>query len=131
MHNGHFWVPMFWGLFALAIILTRRFTRHRERMRALEVAERLAAQGVAAPEVVSKALEREPRPPRSPMNDIRVGAILIAVSLGMIVLGYVLSVDDIRSGHEPGLNALYGAAAFPGLIGLVLLGFGLSGRGKV
>jgi hypothetical protein len=129
MHYGHYWVPMFWGLFALAIILTRRYTRHRERMRALEVAERLAVQGVAAPEVVSKTLEREPRPPRSPMNDLRAGAILIAVSIGMLILGFILTADG--HGGDSGFHPLYGVAAFPGLIGLVFLGFGLASRNKV
>lgn len=129
MHNGHYWAPMFWGLFALAIVLTRRFTRHRERMRALEVAERLAAQGVAAPEVVSKTLECEVRPPPAPMNEVRTGAILIAVCIGMLILGFVLDADG--HGGDSGFHPLYGAAAFPGLIGLVFVGFGLAGRNKV
>ena len=79
-HEYHFLWPMFWGLFALAIILTRRFTRHRERMRALDVAQRFAEKGVAAPEVLNQALAPETRRPCSPRNDIRTGAVLLAVA---------------------------------------------------
>jgi hypothetical protein len=132
MHDEHrFLWPMFWGLFALAIILTRRFTRHRERMRALEMAERLAEKGVAPPEVVTQTLAPPLREPRVPAEDIRNGAILIAVAVGMIILGFVMDLDDTRMGHGGGLSPLFGAAAFPGLIGLVILAFGLANRNKV
>ena len=43
----------------------------------------------------------------------------------------VVTVDDVRMGHEAGLTPIYGVAAFPGLIGLVMIGFGLFGRDKV
>lgn len=130
MHDHHFLWPMFWGLFALVIILTRRFTRHRERMRALELTQQYIDKGVAPPEVLTQALTREPRRPCSPRSDIRTGAILIAVAAGMLVLGYVMTLDDIQTGHAAGVNPIFGAAAFPGLIGLVILGFGLTGRDK-
>ena len=128
-HEYHFLWPMFWGLFALAIVLTRRFTRHRERMRALDVAQQFAEKGVAAPDVLTQALAPEPRRPCSPRNDIRTGAILLAVAGALIVMGFVLSADDLGRFHG-GLHPLFGAAAFPGLIGLVLIGFGLTGRDK-
>lgn len=129
-HEYHFLWPMFWGLFALAIILTNRFTRHRERMKALEMAERFAEKGVAPPEVLAQALSRDPRLPCTPRSDIRRGAILLAVAGGLIVMGLVLSADDFGRFHG-GFHPLFGAAAFPGLIGLVLIGFGLAGRDRV
>lgn len=125
----HYLWPMFWGLFALAIVLARRFTRHRERMRALEVVQQFAEKGLAAPEVLNQALAPEPRRPCSPTNDIRTGAILLAVAGALIVMGFILSADDLGRFHG-GIHPLFGAAAFPGLIGLVLIGFGLTGRGR-
>lgn len=130
MHDHHFLWPMFWGLFALTIILTRRFTRHRERMRALEMTQQFLEKGVTPPDVLTDALKCERRTPPTPANDIRTGAILIAVAGAMLIMGYVMSLDDIRMGHSAGFNPLYGAAAFPGLIGLVILAFGLTGHNK-
>lgn len=127
MHNHHYLWPMFWGLFALTIVLTRRFTRHRERMKALEMAERFAEKGVAPPELLAQALAPEPRLLSSPQSDIRRGAILIAVAAGLVIMGFIVSADDTG---RIGLHPLYGAAAFPGLIGLVLIAFGLFGRSK-
>lgn len=127
MHEYRFLWPMFWGLFALAIILTRRFTCHRERMRALEMAERFAEKGIAAPEIVSRALERPDRSSANPEHFILGGMINIAVAAAMCIMAYVLASDDNRQGIYP----LFGAAAFPGLIGIVLLGFGLTKRGKL
>ena len=131
MHDHHYLWPMFWGLFALAIILARRFTRHRERMRALDIAQQLAEKGVAAPELIAQALQREPRPPRSPSDDIRHGAILVAVAVGLACLGYFATMDDFSQGRGSLFHPLYGVATIPGLIGLVLIGFGLAAHKKV
>lgn len=132
MHEHHHYLwPMFWGVFALIIILARRFTRHRERMKALEVAQRFADKGVTPPEVLTQTLAPRPREPRAPADDIRNGAILIAVAAGMIILGYVMDFDDMSMGRAGGLHPLFGAAAFPGLIGLVILALGLANRNKV
>jgi hypothetical protein len=130
MHDHHFLWPMFWGLFALAIVLSRRYTRHRERMRALDIAQNLAEKGVVAPELVNQALQREPRRPCSPRDDIRFGAILLAVAIGLVFLGFMVSMDDLSQGRGSLFHPLYGVAAFPALIGLVIIGFGLSARNK-
>ncbi len=128
-HEYHFLWPMFWGLFALAIILTRRFTCHRERMKALEVAERFAEKGLAAPEVLSQSLKRQEPVPARPDHFILAGAINIAVAGAMVIMGVVRTMastgryQDFAAPHP-----LFGAAAFPGLIGLVLLVYGLTIR---
>jgi hypothetical protein len=44
-------------------------------------------------------------------------------------MGLILSANDLGRFHG-GIHPLFGAAAFPGLIGLVLIGFGLTGRGR-
>lgn len=129
-HEYHFLWPMFWGLFALAIILSHRFTRHRERMRALEIAQSLAEKGVATPELVTQALTREPHAPRTPVDDLRNGAILVAIGVGLAILGFFANMDDLSQGRGSLFHPLYGVATIPGLIGLVLIGFGLAARNK-
>ncbi len=131
MHNHHFLWPMFWGLFALTIILVRRVTRHRERMRALDMTQRLVEKGVTPPDILMQALQPEPRRPRTRANDLRLGSILLAVAAAMLVMGAVISTGDAGRFHGyGGLNPLLGAAAFPGLIGLVFLTFGLLDRSR-
>jgi hypothetical protein len=127
MHDYHFFFPMFWGLFALTIILARRFTRHRERMRALEVAAKFAEKGLPAPEAVTAALHREPSRPLTRRHQIMNGAVLIAVAVAMLIFGAIMQWDDAANGRA-GLHPLFGAAAFPGLIGVVVLIFGLVRR---
>ncbi len=130
MQDHHYLFPMFWGLFALAIILARRFTRHKESMRALDIAQRLAEQGVATPDLIVQALQSPPRSPRSPADDIRHGAILLAIAGGLVSLGYFAAMDDLSQGRGSLFHPLYGVATIPGLVGLVLIGFGLTARNR-
>lgn len=132
-HDFHFLWPMFWGLFALIIVLTRRFTRHRERMKALEMAERFAERGVAPPDVLTKALERNDDRWAKPAESYILGGMVnIAVAVAMIILGVVLSMGSTGRYHDfAAPHPLFGAAAFPALIGLVLLVFGLTNRKKL
>jgi hypothetical protein len=127
-HNFNIFYPMFWGLFALAIVLTRSFFRHRERMRALEVSNRLLEKGVAIPPEMVDAMKPPMRPPPSAARDLRTGAILLAVAFAMAITGFMIaSGDPAAAARHGGFNPLYGGAFFPGLIGVVLLGFGLAG----
>ncbi len=56
---------------------------------------------------------------RSQHSDLRGGLILIAIALGLIVLG---SSVGIASGEEDMFAIMAGVAAIPGFIGLALLG---------
>ena len=127
MHDDHHFLwPMFWGLFALAIILTRRFTRHRERMRALEIAGRFAEKGLAAPDALGEALKRQDPAPARPDHFILGGAINIAIAGALVIMGVVRTMGSTgRYQDFAAPHPLFGAAAFPGLIGLVLLVYGL------
>lgn len=127
-HDFNILYPMFWGLFALAIVLTRNFFRHRERMRALEVSNRLLEKGLTIPPEMADALKPPVRQPPSAARDLRTGAILLAVAFAMAIMGYMISKGDPAAPqHAMAFHPLYGAAFFPGLIGVVLLGFGLAG----
>ena len=61
-------------------------------------------------------------------GDLKSGAILLAVAVAFVVLGWTISgIDDDA---QEAFRVMVGIAAFPGFIGLVLIGFGLMGSKK-
>ncbi|WP_417486948.1 DUF6249 domain-containing protein [Maricaulis sp.] len=66
--------------------------------------------------------------PRKDSNgDLKSGLILIAVAAALVVLGWTIGAVE---GEEEAAYIMPAIAAFPGFIGLVLVGFGLLGRKK-
>lgn len=66
--------------------------------------------------------------PRKDSNgDLKSGLILMAVAAALVVLGWTIGVVE---GEEEAAYIMPAIAAFPGFIGLVLVGFGLLGRKK-
>jgi len=66
-----------------------------------------------------KSLQKKPK---TPMNDIRAGLILIAIAAGLMLWHYI-------DKHQLG-GGLSGIAAVPGLIGLALLILGIVGLNR-
>ncbi|WP_300527607.1 DUF6249 domain-containing protein [Maricaulis sp.] len=65
--------------------------------------------------------------PRKDGNgDLKGGAILLAIALSLLLLGWAVSAEA----DEDVFNIMSAIASFPGLIGLVLIGFGLMNRPK-
>ena len=66
--------------------------------------------------------------PRKDSNgDLKSGLILMAVAAALVVLGWTIGAIE---GDEEAAYIMPAIAAFPGFIGLVLVGFGLLGRKK-
>ncbi|MFY0638739.1 hypothetical protein [Maricaulis maris] len=66
--------------------------------------------------------------PRKDSNgDLKSGLILIAVAAAFMVLGFAVGSVE---GDREAMYIMPAIAAFPGFIGLVLVGFGLMGRKK-
>lgn len=61
-------------------------------------------------------------------GDLKSGAILLAVALAFVVLGWTIAGIDDDAGEA--FRVMSGIAAFPGFIGVVLIGFGLTGSKK-
>ena len=70
------------------------------------------------PELLER-IQSMQKAPKTPMNDVRAGLILIAISLGMIIWN-LLDNDYVLDGFA-------GFAAIPGLIGVALLILGIIG----
>ena len=131
--HDHFnaFVPLFWGLFALVIIASRRWPRHRERMRAMEMAHSLAEKGLPVPPELAEAMKPDLRRPISPRGDIRSGVIALAIAAAIVVFALVVTMGQGHGLDSSRLTPLFGIAAFPGLFGLVLIGLGVPGPGRL
>lgn len=60
-------------------------------------------------------------------GDLKAGAILLAVAVSLIVMGWMFGGVD---GDAEAVRIMTGIAALPGLIGLVLIIFGIFNRNK-
>jgi hypothetical protein len=114
-------IPVAGMIFVASIVITPMVLRSQERARMHNTLRRLHDEGQTVTPEMLQALQPDDvfaNIPRTPMADLRRGMILIAVALGMVTLGFVLTLGG--SYYRP-LWPLIGAAAFPGLIGLSFL----------
>ena len=94
-----------------------------------KAALRTVEEAIRAGQQVTPELVRALGMPRKDRNgDLKGGAILLAVAAALIVLGMMVSGLDEDAAEA--MTVMSGIAAFPGFIGLVLVGFGLLGNKK-
>ncbi len=118
-------VPL--GLFAMvvAIVFISINGGTQKRKAALStVEEAIKAGQQLTPELV-RALGM---PHKDRGGDLKSGAILLAVAIAFVFLGWTIS--GVEEDAAEAVRIMAGIAAFPGFIGLVLIGFGLTGSKK-
>lgn len=109
-------------LMVVAIVWIAMSTVSRNRRATLKVVEEAIRNGQ---EMTPETIRALGMPRKDTNGDLKSGAILIAIALAMVVLGFAIYGMD---GDEEAVIILPAIAAFPGLIGLVLIGFGLFGK---
>jgi hypothetical protein len=114
-------VIMVFGMpvFIVAIIFFFVSRANADRQKTLRMA--IEKSDSLSPEVMN-ALQSMQKKPKTPMNDVRAGLILIAVAAGLIIWRY-LDHGEIGGG-------LAGIAAVPGMIGVALLILGIIGLNR-
>lgn len=114
-------VLMIFGMpvFIIGIIFFFISRSNAERQKTLRMA--IERSDNLSPEVMN-ALQSMQKKPKTPMNDVRAGLILIAISVGMMIWNYL-------DHHEFG-GGLGGIAAVPGMIGVALLILGIIGLNR-
>ncbi len=103
----------------IAVVSTNGRRKNEERQKTLRMA--IEKSDTLSPEVMN-ALQSMQKKPKTPMNDVRAGLILIAVAAGLMIWNYL-------DNHEIG-GGLGGIAAVPGMIGVALLILGVIGLNR-
>ncbi len=113
-------LTVFGAIVAIVFIAINGGTQKRKA--ALQTVE----EAIRAGQQVTPELVRALGMPRKDRGgDLKSGAILLAVALAFVVLGWTIS--GVEEDAEEAFRIMGGIAAFPGFIGLVLIGFGLMG----
>lgn len=110
------------GAFAMVVFIVALnvFAGNSRRKAMLEtVREAMRSGQEMTPETIA-ALGVEPK--KKSNNDLKAGAILIAVAAALLTLGWAISSME---GDTEVMTIMTAVSAFPGFIGLVLLIFGL------
>ncbi len=116
------------GLFAmvLGIVAVVNFYNHRNRKEVLDTVREAVRSGQTLEPELVKSLGVKPK---KQGGDIKAGLVLLAIALGLVGLGWGLenSIPDLQADPSaPDMTLLMaGVAAIPGLIGVVLVIFGL------
>jgi hypothetical protein len=122
------WV-VFW-LFVAAVILVPKYLRSRERSKLLDTLKVAYEKGQPVPPELIDALQRgaattpEQTSISTAESDLRRAIVLIAVGLGIALLGYGLYYGISYASEEGGAitgAAVAGAGAIPGIIGVAYL----------
>lgn len=113
----HILIPLSPFIMAIAIVFIVQYFKSRDRK---ELQETLRVAIEKGQPLTREDLAMLHVSPKRKGQDIRNGMVLIAIGLGMAILGYIIGID---AGHwrHPAL----GAAAIPFLIGVALLIFGI------
>ncbi len=113
---GGFFVTV---IVVIAIVFTTGVRKNAERQKTLRMA--IERSEDLSPEVMN-ALQAMQKKPKTPMNDVRAGLILMAVAAGLVLWRF-LDHGEIGGG-------LAGIAAVPGMIGVALLILGIIGLNR-
>ena len=114
-------IPLAPFIMVIAIVVIPAWLKNRERREMQETLRRAIDKGQTLPQELVDALTAvEVKTPPSAAKDMRVGVILLAVSLGIALLAQAMAFVEMDA-----LYPILGAAAIPGAIGLafVILSF--------
>ena len=116
------------GFFAMiaAIVLGPRYFRNKERQDLQQTLRAAIDKGQPLPPEVIDALSKENiKAPATAARDLRVGVILLAVSLGIALFGYMVSFAEMDAFYP-----IAGSAAVPGMIGLAFIILSIFNKNK-
>ena len=111
-------VPLSPFLMVAAIIIVPAWLKSRERREMQQTVRAAIEKGQALPPELIEALSKDVQPKKvsSAHRDLRIGVILLAVSVGMGLLGAVLGMVE-----EEAMFWVAGSATIPGMIGIAFI----------
>jgi hypothetical protein len=117
-----FWIFSAAALLSVAVIVAAIIIGAQRQNAEIQATIRSSIQsgGALSPEMIAAISAARPR------NDFRRGAILLATAAAFLVAGALMGIGERDPLEEFAIMA--GVAAFPGLIGLTLIGLHLGER---
>lgn len=115
------WIPIvaIAGLFIMiiSIVVGPAYLKSKERKDMQATLRSAIEKGQSLPPEVIDALSKDNiKPPVSASRDLRVGVILLAVSIGIGIFGYMIGLEE-----QDAVNPILGLASIPGMIGLAFV----------
>ena len=120
-------IPLAPFIMVVLIVLTVFYFNSKNRRAVLETVREASRNGQTLDAETIKALGMPQK--KSEGGDLKAGAILIAVALAFLTLGFAIGAVDHGEAQEA-VPILASIAAFPGFIGVVLVLFGLANSRK-
>ncbi len=110
-------IPLAPFIMVIAIVVIPAFLKSRERKEMQATLRSAIEKGQPLPPEVINALSKDNiKPPATAARDLRVGIILLAVSIGIALMGYLISFEEMDAFYP-----ISGMAAIPGMIGLAFI----------
>ncbi|WP_447910111.1 DUF6249 domain-containing protein [Brevundimonas bullata] len=110
-------IPIAFFIMIGAIVIVPTWLKSKERKEMQGTLRAAIEKGQPLPPEVIDALSKDNiKPPATAARDLRVGVILLSVSLGIAIFGYAMSFAEMDA-----LYPIVGLAAVPGMIGLAFI----------
>nr|WP_240387265.1 DUF6249 domain-containing protein [Brevundimonas naejangsanensis] len=109
-----------------AIVIVPNWLKSRDR-REMQATLRSAIEKgqPLPPEVIESITKDNAKPPATAARDLRTGVILLAVAMGIAIMGYALRFNAMDAFY-----AVSGVAAIPGMIGLAFIILSIFNKNK-
>jgi len=111
-------VPLSPFVMVAAIVIIPAWLKSRERREMQQTVRAAIEKGQPLPPELVEALSKDVRPNRVPsaQRDLRIGVILLSVSIGIALMGSAIGMVE-----GDALFPIVGAATIPGMIGVAFI----------
>ncbi|AYG93787.1 hypothetical protein D8I30_00280 [Brevundimonas naejangsanensis] len=119
-------IPIAFFIMIGAIVIVPNWLKSRDR-REMQATLRSAIEKgqPLPPEVIESITKDNAKPPATAARDLRTGVILLAVAMGIAIMGYALRFNAMDAFY-----AVSGVAAIPGMIGLAFIILSIFNKNK-
>lgn len=123
-------IPIAFFAMIAAIVIVPIFLKSKERKDMQATLRAAIDKGQPLPPEVIEALSKDNiKPPASAARDLRVGVILLAVSIGIGLFGYAFNFIGDADVHNA-VAPIVGMAAIPGMVGLAFIVLSIFNKNK-
>lgn len=119
-------IPVAFFIMIAAIVIVPNWLKSRDRREMQGTLRSAIEKGQPLPpEVIESITKDNVKPPATAARDLRTGVIMLAVAIGVAIMGYGVSFN-----HMDAFYVLSGMAAIPGMIGLAFIVLSVFNKNK-